>query len=293
MKFTTLSRRTAAAGAASALVAGALVGATTTAAQAAPVTNTYNCNNPAVGTFPVVLNSDAPGIEGIPGASAGFAVPAGLLTVTNQFTIPEQVYNTLSGFGIENLTFPDFAGTLGSSSIPVAGMAVTVSGMTNNGNGTYSSDPAEGSGQNETFETPAAGDYPVLSPEAFTINADLNGSPVPVACTLASGAPGAYDDSIVIAKNESATKVTSNSPVKKGDVAKIKAKVSAANETPTGKVIFKKGTKKLGAVALNAKGIAILKTKALAVGKNKITTTYKGDGYTTGSKGSTTVKVTR
>ncbi len=295
MKFTTLSRRTAAAGAASALVAGALVGATTTAAQAAPIQNTYTCTNAVVGTFPVVLDSDAPGIEGIPTAPAGFTAPAGLLSVTNVFTVPEQVHTQLTGFGVENLSFPDFAGSLGSEPIPVEGMAVTVSGMTDNGDNTFSSDPAEGGGLNGSFETPAAGDYPVLSPSAFTIVADLNGSPVPVDCVLAEGTTaGAYDDSIVVTKNDSeSTAKAVNSPVKKGKVAKVKVKVNAPNETPGGKVLLKKGKKTVAKGNLNNKGVVVLKTKSLSVGKNKLKTIYKGDGYTNGSTSNVVVKVRR
>ena len=304
MKFTTLSRRTAAAGAASALVAGALVGATTTAAQATPVTNTYTCSQALLGEFPVFLTSDAPGIEGIPGASAGFTVPPQLLSVTNTFTIPDAVYDGLVNANIENLTVPDFAGSLGSSEIPVEGVAVTVSGMVDNGNNTWSTDstdadgdPVEGGGLNASFETPAAGDYPVLSPEAFTIVADLNGSPVPVACTIADGTtPGAYDDSIVITKNDSKTNATAtNSPVKKGEVAKVKVKVvdPTNTETPGGKVVLKKGTKTLDSGNLNAKGVVTLKFNAKTVGKNKLKALYKGDGYTNKSSDNVVVKVTR
>jgi hypothetical protein len=278
MKFTTLSRRTAAAGAASALVAGALVGATSTGAQAAPISNQYLCSS-LLGEFPLFLDSDAPTLDPIPQVSAGQAVPAGLLDVSNTFTIPEEVRNALSENNIEDLTFPDFAGSFGGSEVPVEGVAATVSAMTDNGNGTWSVDAP---GVNGAFETPRAGTYDVLSPEAFTIVA--NGA-INVDCVLAEGTELGSYKSLPVEKNTSS--VTAKGPakaVKKGKVATLKAKVAALNETPGGKVVFKKGAKKLGTAKLNAKGVATLKTKALKVGNNKITAIYNGDGYTTKGK---------
>ena len=300
MKFTTLSRRTAAAGAASALVAGALVGATTTAAQAAPVTNTYTCTTP-VGPQEVVLDSDAPGIEGLPSLPAGLTVPPQSLSVTNKFTISDSFHDTLAGFGVENLAIPGFSGSVGDATVPVDGVAVTVSGMVDNGDGTWSTDstdtdgdPVEGTGLNGTFETPAAGTYDVLSPSEFTIETTLGGNPVSVPCVLNAGTePGSYDQ-LTFVKNDSTSKATAvNSPVKKGDTAKVKVKVSAPNEVPTGKVILKKGTQKLDSGTLNAKGVVTLKYTAKAVGKNKLKAIYKGDGYTNKSSDAVVVTVTR
>ena len=298
MKFTTLSRRTAAAGAASALVAGALVGATTTAAQAAPIQNTYTCTTP-VGPQEVVLDSDAPGIEAIPSLPAGLTVPPQSLSVTNTFTISDSFHNTLASFGVENLAIPGFAGTLGSSNVPVDGVAVTVSGMTQNEDGSWSTDSTdtdgdavEGTGVNASFDLPAAGTYPVLSPESFTIETTLGGNPLSVPCTINTGTePGSYD-SLTMVKNDSVTKATAvNSPVKKGDVAKVKVKVTAPNETPGGKVVLKKGSKTLDSGTLNNKGVVTLKFKAKSVGANKLKAVYKGDGYTNKSNDAVTVKV--
>lgn len=302
MKYTTLSRRTAAAGAASALVTGALVGATTTAAQADPVVNnTYTCT--AAGqTFPVFLTSNAPGIEAFPEISAGTDLGPGLLSVTNTFTIPDGVYKFMSNAGVTTVSAPTFSGAFGDTPIGVDGVSVTLAGMTQNANTTWSSDSTdadgdgvEGTGFNAAFEVPAAGSYEILSPATLDLVATTAaGGQIPVACVTADGTTAGAYHQIQVNKNASTSKATAvNSPVTKGEVAKVKVKVSAPNETPTGKVIFKKGAKNLGSVSLNARGIAILKTKALAVGANKITTTYRGDGYTTGSKATTTVTVKR
>src|SRR5688500_9396618 len=112
MKFTTLSRRTAAAGAASALVAGALVGATTTAAQAAPIMNEYTCQGTSA--FPVWLNSNLADIDGFDSVPAGFDVPAAFLPsgVTNTLTVPEEVITKMKEFTITRLDSPDFAGSI-------------------------------------------------------------------------------------------------------------------------------------------------------------------------------------
>ena len=68
--------------------------------------------------------------------------------------------------------------------------------------------------------------------------------------------------------------------------------MSADNKTPTGTVILKKGSRTLDKGKLK-KGAAVLSTKALGVGKNKLTVVYKGDSYTNGSKDTVTVKVVR
>ncbi|MEJ7794052.1 MAG: Ig-like domain-containing protein [Nocardioides sp.] len=76
---------------------------------------------------------------------------------------------------------------------------------------------------------------------------------------------------------------------------KIKVKVKGPDfQMPSGKVILKKGAKTLTSGMLNNNnGVVVLKTKALALGKNKLTAIYKGDGYTTGSRDNVVVKVTR
>lgn len=282
MNITTLSRRTAAAGVASALVAGALVGATSTAAQAAPIANQYLCTSP-IGEFPVWLNSDAPMLDPIPQVSAGQAVPGGLLTVSNTFTVPQQVRDSLAGAGIEDLAFPDFAGEFGGVSIPVQGVTAKVSEMTDNGNGTWSVQASEGT--NGAFETPAAGTYDVLSPDAFAIAATLGEGQIDVACTIAEGTTPESYKTLPVLKN--ASSVTATGPKKaphKGDVAKIRVTINAANETPSGKVILKRGKKTVAKKNLNDKGKATLKTRKLRVGKNKLRVIYKGDDYTEKSK---------
>lgn len=291
MKFTTLTRRTTAAGAASALVAGALVGATASTAQAAPIQNTYSCEGTS-GPFPLVLDSDIPGIVSFPTVPAGFDVPAGALDVFNTVTVPSAVITTMQGFGITRLESTNFAGSIGTNSVAVEGVSATTASATDNGDGTHSFDA---NGANGAFETPAAGGYEVLGPVAFTIDAYNDGSEMPVLsvpCTLV-GDNHSYQAIDVIKNASTATATAVNSPVKRGEVAKVKVKVAAPNETPTGKVLLKKGTRTLTKGSLNNRGIVVLKTKALKVGRNKLTTVYRGDGYTKPSKDGVVVRVKR
>ena len=291
MKFTTPARRLLAAGAVSALAAGTLVGATTTSAQAVEVTNEYICVGGS-SPFPLTLVSDIPILAGFPSIGAGFDADAGLLDVVNTFTVPESVVTIMQGAGVTTLESPDFAGSIGATTVAIEGVVATVASGVDNGE-TWTFDA---NGLNTAFQVPAAGTYDVLSPEGFSVLAKNSNDAtiLSVTCDLATaGTNGAYS-SIVVTKNASTSNATAvNSPVKKGDVAKIKVKVAAPNEVPSGKVLLKKGTKTLTKGMLNENGIVILKTKALPVGKTKLTTAYKGDGYTKPSRDTVVFTVKR
>ena len=187
MKFHTLSRRAVAAGAASALVAGVLVAAAGTAAQADEVTNTYSCDGNS--TFPVTMTGSSATLDGLPGAPAGLDVPAGLLgDLALTFTVPDAVVTVLEGAGIDHVAIPDFEATIGSVQVPVTGLEADVADLQDNGNGFHSFDAI---GSNLAFEVPAAGTYDVVSPGTFTIEPSIGGVSVPgVPCT--TGTPGTW-----------------------------------------------------------------------------------------------------
>ena len=278
MKFNTLPRRVAATGAVTALAAGALVGLTTEMASAAPVTNAYTCATPSFGDQTVSVTSDAPGIEGYDGLlSAGQAAPADALAVNTTFTISDTFHSDLVGAGIDDLSVSDFAATFGNTTVPVSVISAKVSQMTQNPDTTWTGNGSQAG--NLAFNAPAGGDNAVTGPDAFTIVAKLGAVDVPSSCT-AQGTPGTYA-TLTVNKNNSKTKLTSNSPVKHGAKAVLKAKVTAPNHTPTGKVTFKQGAKSLGSAKLS-KGLAVLKIK-LSKGTHKIKAIYKGDSYTNGS----------
>lgn len=281
MNVMTTTRRLVATGAVAALAGAALVGATSTAATAAPVTNVYDCANPLGGSWAVTLLSDAPALEGFPTIYAGVTVPAGPLGVFNTFTIPDDAYMTLDGFGIEDLSFPDFAGTFGPETVGVEGMTAKVSEMTDNGDGTHS---FQSDGTNAAIEVPAAGVYDVLSPAAFTLVADLGGTPVDVPCTLAAETTaGSYMTINVIKNNSTTTASPVKTTLKTTKAAKMKVTVVASNEVPTGKVLVKEGTKTLGSAMLNDLGKATVNMGKLKRGKHTVKVVYKGDGYTNNS----------
>ena len=83
-----------------------------------------------------------------------------------------------------------------------------------------------------------------------------------------------------VTKDNTATALTSSSdPSVNGHSVTFTATVTAnapGGGIPSGKVAFMDGTKKLGAVALDATGHASFATSKLAIGNHKITAVYKG-----------------
>lgn len=296
MTFTTFSKRLAATGAASALAVGALVGATTTAAHAAPIDNDYFCDGPTT-DFPLTLESDIPALASITEISAGFDVPAGFLDtlggVTNTVTVPSAVIDGLAGFGITRVEAPGFAGQFGPVTVGVSGVGADVADAQDNGDGT---DSFTADGSNKAFEVPAAGSYDLVGPESITLvgKNDAGENVLTAECALVDGETNGSYGSVDVTKNDSETKgKPARKSFRKGTAAKVKVTVSALNETPGGKVLLKKGAKTLDRGSLNDLGKAVLSSKALKVGRNKLTIVYKGDGYTNPSNGSVVVKVVR
>lgn len=294
MKFTTPARRVLAASAVSALAAGALVGMTPSSASAAPIENDYICQG-STGPFPMTLDSDIPILAAVEasGIGAGFDVPPMFLEVANTVTVPTAVIDGLAGLGITRVEAPGFAGTFGPVSVGVNDVGADVADAQDLENG-FSSLQADGT--NAAFEVPRAGSYDVVSPQSVTLQAKNSSGTLitEVPCALATGETAGSYATIAVSKNESTSnaKPTKKS-FKKGTAASVRVKVNAENETPGGKVLLKKGSKTLAKGNLNKSGVAVLKTKALKVGKNKLTTVYKGDGYTLGSKDAVTVTVKR
>ena len=283
MKFNTLSRRAAALGAATALASAGLVAAAGTAGAAQAVTNNYDCN--AGLPFSITLLTEAPWIENYvnAGVAAGSALPGGVLSTTNQFTISDATHTFMTDTAhVDHIDVTDFTGSFGGKPVGVEGITVTMAGFTQNLDGTWTSAAEEGDGTNTAFTAPAAGAQPVKAPGALTMVATTAAdSTIPVSCTV-NGTPGTYE-TINVVKNDPTMKASSNSPVKHGKKAILKAKVTAPNHAPTGKVLFKDGKKKLGKVSLNAKGLAVLKTKLSKGTHKKVSMNYLGDGYTSKS----------
>jgi hypothetical protein len=288
-------RRVAAAGAVSALAAGALVATASTAQAFTTVSNTYTCTAPIGSPFPVFLSSSAPNLDLVQGSgvAAGSSVVGGLLSVNNHFTIPNQVHDLMASLGVTDMTFPDFAGEFGGQTVGVSGVSSQFSDFTaDTGGQTWSADATPGA--NDAFTVPAAGQYDVNSPSAFQLVANRPAGPLPVSCVIADGTTAGSYANLNVFKNVSTTtaKATRTSFVK-GKTAKVAVTVAAAH-MPTGKVLLKnKAGKTLDSAVLNSLGKATLSTTRLPVGKNALKVLYKGDGYDLKSNAPVTVKVVR
>lgn len=260
MKLRTITAHAAGAGAVTALIAGGLVVATGTTAQAAEVTGTYACSalgNP-VGDFPLAIS--VPLLP--PSAPAGMTIDP-LLGVEAHLTVPSALLQVAS---IDGGTVDDFAMTLGSVAI---GAPLTVTDITDNGDGTST---VNATGINETFTTPKAGTYDVKLPGEFTFSSTSQGNPgAQVACSTADPATLS---SVTLSKQASEMTVKA--------VKRHKVKVTVTNEysTPTGKVVAKVG-KKTFSEKLNSKGKTVFTFPKALKGK-KAVFSYKGDGYTAG-----------
>ena len=288
-------RRVAAAGAVSALAAGALVATASTAQAFTTVSNTYTCSAPIGSPFPVFLASSAPNLDLVAGTgvAAGSSVPGGLLSVNNHFTIPNAVHDLMVSQQVTTMDVPNFAGEFGGQTVGVTGVSANLSDFTADANGqTWSADAAPGA--NDAFTVPAAGQYDVNSPSAFQLIANRPAGPLPVSCVIADGTTAGSYANLTVFKNASTTtaKATRTSFVK-GKAAKVVATV-VADHMPTGKVLLKnKAGKTLDSADLNSLGKATLSTTKLPVGKNVLKVLYKGDGYDLKSNAPVTVKIVR
>ncbi len=65
-------------------------------------------------------------------------------------------------------------------------------------------------------------------------------------------------------------------PSSQGQLVKFTATLTSTGELPTGEVTFTFGTTTLGTAAINAKGVAVLSTKALPTGSDEVTASYAG-----------------
>ncbi len=127
------------------------------------------------------------------------------------------------------------------------------------------------------------------APSTYKLVATLgNGSNAEFVCT-STAAPTSVG-SVTVEKNAS-TITAKVAKVKAGKTAKIKVKVVAPNEVPTGKVVATIGAKKVAKGMLDAKGKVVLKVKAKFLKKatTKVKVSYAGDGFTTDSKVKTSI----
>lgn len=285
MKSTILSKRLAATGAAAALAAGALVGATATSAEAATANGSYDCMVPgigALGAFPTTL--EAPGLEEFPSVPAGFLVPPGFLSANSTLEAPMAAAGALTSLGVVGGTIDDFAIHIGDSVAP-APMSVTSIAPSPTGA------VVSATGLNNAFAMPAAGTHEILLPESFTFIPSNAGGPIPgvsVVCT--TDAPASLGQ-IETTLNDSTTDAKAPKKVRKGKRATITSAVAGGFSNATGDVVAMKGNKTLGQGVLAEDGTSKFKISKLKVGTHKVTVKYLGDGFRKASQDVVTIKV--
>lgn len=195
MNLRRLTSRVAGIGAAAALATGGLVGTTAASAQAVPTAVQYTCTIAGnqipffvtpTGTLPTKL-------------TAGEDVAPDTQSYTMDFTVPRVVLNGLAPYGVSRVGFStnDFAYGVGSSSIPVTGLAVPKTDVPATGDMVL---PA--SGKNGAYTAPAAGTYDLQMPAAFNATVATNSSilsSVPASCTITDPATATIGSVEVIA----------------------------------------------------------------------------------------------
>jgi hypothetical protein len=266
MNLRRLTARTAIAGVTTALAAGALVGISTTAANAVENTSSYVCSlgGSAVGTFSLKISTPV-----IPAtATAGQSFPAGLLNLDAVVTIPAGVAGALPP-AVDGGKAPDYAGKLGTTKLN-APLVFGAPQMQDDGSATMT-----GTGAVGAFTLPKAGTDKVQLPAAFTFIPTASGTDV-TAFTLncASDAPGNLG-TVKVTKGDATVKPKAKK-VKKGYALTVAVTRSDSTIKPTGKVTAKFGKKKVTKPL--KKGKAVLTLPKAAKGK-KVTITYSGDGY--------------
>lgn len=304
MSLHSKSIRAVAASAVAVLAAGAVVAVTSTAAQAAvSASTTYDCTGVGAVGLAVEQSILTDGMT----FPAGLDVPADFLGVDLDATISEATTTALRTLGVtqvggssDDMTLSVVAagGSTPVGSIGVVDVVFPPADVPASGSMTLSTPPADGSNgvpaSLDAFNAPPAGTYDINFPPTFSFVAtDGSGNQLADStCTLQSGAEDRIA-TLTFTKNASTTtgKVV-NPPVEKGTRGKIRTTVAAENETPSGKVVAKKGSQTIGSGMLNDKGKVTITLDRLPVGKHSVVLKYKGDGYTAKSSSETiTVKV--
>lgn len=280
MNVSRMGRRLATAGIASALAAGAMVGAGSTAANAVDSTktgtSTYTCTFPMIGDQQVPVDITIPNVSGaFPTIPAGLPLGMGSLNASYVFHANPTVAALLpqvTGLGSSDLSL-----LLGSNVVKVANLAL--------GTPTPGTEPGSldipGTGTNGDFSVPGAGVYDLTLPQTFHLTGSSALGAVNVPCTTATPA---VLDTLTVVKNDSFTALKAPAQIAKGKVAKLVATITGGANIATGKVVFKDGSTKLGTATVDSTGKAVYKAKGLSVGKHKITAAYSGDDFRNKSK---------
>lgn len=275
-----------------ALVGGALVGVTTSAAQAAVAgTAVYDCTTPLGSTVPVPVTVAADALPTT--APAGLDVPAGAFPVDLSVLIPAAFGDTLGFLGVTGVggSSNDLGFGLGDATVPLRGVTVPSTPVVT-GQDTVLSVPTS----TGAFTTPDAGTYPITMPDAFTFDA-LSQLGLPLGtleCALAAG-QDATIGSLETTKQASTTRaraVKAKVPAGKKPVISVTV-VPETGGTPDGTVVVTKGTKTLGTGTLGDTGKARIALPKMKPGRYKVAVQYAGDGATEASATTASFTVVR
>lgn len=288
MNLRRISARVAVAGATTALAAGALVGATGVAANAATVTNTYTCSLPNVysGDFDLTVTGEIP----VPQYWAGADVPPNLINVTASATVPADAAGLLGAAGVTGAKASDFAFALGSGSVPVP---LEGDFQTSGGTTTW-----EATGSNTAFTTPNPGSYDAVMPSAFTMTTQQGDTDsVSLGCALKEGTtPQAITEGFVLLQQSSAMTAPKSATAKASKTAKVTVNLKSSSlgtAIKGAKVVAKEGSKTLGSAKTDKKGNATISLGKLKAGKHKVTFSYAGTKSMKASSAKTTVTSTK
>ncbi|GAA4732449.1 hypothetical protein GCM10023350_14800 [Nocardioides endophyticus] len=290
MNLRHLTARTAAVGVTTALAAGALVGLSSSAADAASVTvtNNYTCTIAAASMsfdLPVEVTGDIP----LTDFWAGAPVQKDLLSLTSvKATVPAAIAGALGTYGVSSARSDDFALSMGANPLPVP---LPLTTFTDGAGGTKIWNVL--GAKNAAFTTPDPGLTAVSMPSKLTftaVSATLGDVAIP--CVLKTGETVQKITDINLNKQVSTLSAKAPKKVKKGKAASVKvtaASTSWGATVPTGKVVAKEGKKVVGKATLK-KGKAVIKlSKKLKVGKHKIKVSYAGTKSLGGSTAKTVV----
>ena len=266
-------------GAASALATAGLVGATSTAAHAAPVTSTYSCTASAGTTpfnLPVSVDLTLP-----PTAVAGAPIPAGFLSFPTTASVPGLVQTAPGGpdtLAVTGARSADFGTTIGDTVVKAPAKWTKPGAANGAGDFVYT-----GSGVNGALVLPKAGSYTAAMPKTFSlIGTNASGADTTYTATCTTASPATVG-SITLSKQTAKVKAKAAKSVKKGAVLSVKGKVVAqfaktGGPVATGKVLIKDGNKKVGTAKVKD-GKYVIKIKGLGKGTHTLVVSYKGDGF--------------
>lgn len=285
MNLRKITSRVAVAGATTALAAGALVGITGTAANAAEGTNTYTCSLGALysGDFVLTASVEVP----VPRYYAGAAVPAGIIPVSVSAVVPADGAALMGTVGITGARSDDFGFSLGTGSVPapISGAFAAEGGTT-----TW-----EATGANGDFTTGNPGLVDGFLPDAFTITptmADGSDFSNDLSCVLKDAEAAEVVSDFALDQQSSATTAPKTLTAKKNKAVSLSVSVSSTSMggPVPGKVTVKEGKKTLGSATLK-NGKAKVNLGKLKKGKHKVTVTYAGTTAVKGSSAKTTITV--